>query len=411
MTDTRDAAEAAFDSTFLDASQPADKPLSDAAFQAPPDQPAQPKTEEQARPDTRDAISKALDDLEAKEAKDKPADDKKPDEADKAKPEQPKTEDKASKPRADDGKFAKAEEPKDGAAKVEQSAPEKAPQGQEAEAARQSEGRKHVEPPARFLPEARQKWANVPNEVKAEVHRVSQEYETEIERVRPAVEAYESVKEYDDLAKNSGTTMRDAMERYVTIDKLLISHPEQGIARILQSIGVTPEQLADALTKNPDAFRVQQQQAPTPPQPQASPDTQRLTQEVSDLKAFIMSQHVEQQARPIIETFAAAHPDYYDLQPAIKTVLESGVVEKMHGKGLTPEQRLSVAYRMAGGNAPSQSAAPPALAHSSADDDRLVDPAGQKSVRGAPAAGFDTQVKRPKNNRDAAAAALAELGI
>lgn len=401
MTDTREAAEAALSSTLLDAGQPTEKPLSDAAFNAPPQQEEAPKAEE-PKASSREALSKALDDVEAKE---KPAEKaKEAPEAEKPKDEAAKTEDKPQKARAEDGKFAKADKPVDGDAKAEPGAADKAAQGQEAEAARQSEGRKHAEPPARFLPEARAKWANVPNEVKTEVHRVAQEYDAELERVRPAVEAYESVKEYDEMAKGAGTTMKDAMRNYVEIDKLLISSPAQGIARVLQAINITPEQLVDAITKNPNAFKVQAQPQPQQ-QPQVAPEVARLQEENQALR-----QHaIAAAARPIIDAFKADHPDYVEREPQVLAILKSGVVDQIYGSGLSPVQRLTEAYRMAGGTPPSQPVPLAAPTHSAPETDRPVDPAGQKSVRGAPSAGFDPQVRRPKSNREAAAAALDEV--
>lgn len=395
MADTLDAATAAFDSTFIDNAPVAEKPLSDVAFEAPPVQETadEPKVVEPKGKSTRDSITEALDKVEAEGKEPKPEDEKA------AKEETPKSD----KARAEDGKFAKAKEPET-PAKVEPSAPEKVAQGQEADPARQSEGRKHVEPPARFLPEARQKWANVPNEVKAEFHRVTQEYDSEIERSRPAVEAYESVKEYDEMAKGAGTTMKDAMRNYVEIDKLLISNPAQGLARILQSINISPEQLAEALAKNPQAFKVQA--TPKPADPQPSPQVQQLQQQNQQLQQEL----IRNQALPIINSFAAAHPDYKEREQEVFAILKSGVIDQLYGTGLSPEQRLAQAYRMAGGSPshPSPEAPP---ANSDAPQDRPVDPAGQMSIRGAPHPGFDPQVKRPKNNREAAEAALDALGL
>src|SRR5687767_656035 len=123
MTENREAAEAALaNSTVLDAGAPTEKPLSDAAFQAPPSEPVKP--EEPKAPTTRDTIAKALDEVEAKDRETAAKAEKSADEA-KAKAAEAKAEDKPSKPRADDGKFAKSEEPKGEADKAEQGAAEK----------------------------------------------------------------------------------------------------------------------------------------------------------------------------------------------------------------------------------------------------------------------------------------------
>ena len=113
---------------------------------------------------TREALEKAFREGDTKREAEKSA---KPDAKDDTRPDDAKAE------------KAKADAPKDNAAvktdakaeetapKAEQGAPDKAAAGQGGDEVRPSEGRKHVDPPARFLPEARAKWANTPNEIKA----------------------------------------------------------------------------------------------------------------------------------------------------------------------------------------------------------------------------------------------------
>jgi len=320
------------------------------------------------------------------EPKDEKADKAK--DADKAKVEdKAKAEEKPEKARGNDGKFAKGDGDKPDAKAVEGEAAKPATERAGQDDTRQSEGRKHTEPPARFLPEARTKWANVPNEVKTEVHRVTAEYDAELERVRPAAEAYESVKEYDEMAKSAGTTMKDAMRNYVEIDKLLLSNPAQGFARIMQSIGITPQQLVQEITKNPQAFQLAPQQPSPQPQQQVSPEVQRLQQENQELR----HDAIVRAAQPIIDAFAADHADFSEKWPTMQAIIRSGVITELYGTGLTPAQRLAEAYRMAGGNAPSQSAPQALPDHSDASAARPAKPdAGTKSVRGAPNDGDDT---------------------
>lgn len=422
MTENREAAEAALSSsTVLDAGVPNEKPLSDAAFQAPPAEPVKP--EEPKAPSTRETIAKVLDEVEAKDKETAAKAEKAVDDA-KAKANEAKAEDKPSKARADDGKFAKTEKPEGEPEKAEQSAAEKPAAGQDGDGTRQSEGRKHVEPPARFLPEARVKWANVPNEVKTEVHRVAQEYEAEIEKGRAVAERYESIRQFDEVAKSNGRELKDSLTKVVQIEQALAKSPIVGLEMILREIGprkqdgsplslhdiaqhvarLTPEQFNQNLQGAlPQAQQPQQQR-------QASPEVAAIAQELKALKTELAQTKIT----PVLERFAADHADYHQLSPQIATVLKSGVIDQIYGTGLSPEQRLEQAYRMAGGQGPASRSAPEPLAAApapAADTDRPVDPAGQKSVRGAPASGFDPTVRRPKNNREAAAAALAEAGI
>lgn len=300
----------------------------------------------------------------------------------------------AEKARAEDGKFAKAVTDTD-PVKVEadKSAAEKpATERAETDDKRSSEGRKYVEPPARFLPEARTKWANVPNEVKAEMHRVSQEYEHREQQTRSTVERYETIRQFDEQARANGRDLKDSLNKMVQIEQALSRSPVMGLEMILREIGPrkadgSPMSLHDIATQvarlSPQQYAqnmgMHQQQA-QPRQQQADPKVAQLEQTVASLQSMM----VQQQANPIIQSFAAAHPDYYALEQSIADVLKSGIIDRIHGTGLTPEQKLAQAYRIAGGQGPSS--------HASADSqapipvppkDRPVDPAGQKSITGA----------------------------
>jgi hypothetical protein len=340
-------------------------------------------------------LEKELADIRGKEGDAKEPDAKPVEAKDKApeKDAKAEVEEKPAKPRAEDGKFAKAE-------KAETQPEAKADQGEPAKAAeqaaperRQSEGR-HPEPPARFLPEARAKWANVPNEVKAEVHRVSQEMERESQQLRASHERYSQLKDFDDLARSNGRDLRESLTKVNEIENSLRQNPIAGLDAVLREIGprrqdgspLTIMDVAQFLSQNPQAY--QPSMAVSAP-PQAQPP--QTNQEIEALKAEIMSMRAEQTVVPVINAFADTHPDFGALESGIVEILNSGVIEKLHGNGLSLEQRLSEAYRMAGGQGPSSRPDTDlSAAHSAVTTERPVNPdAGTKSVRGAPANGFD----------------------
>ncbi|GLQ53759.1 hypothetical protein [Devosia nitrariae] len=311
---------------------------------------------------------------------------------------------------------------------TDRGAPEKPATGQGAPDDRQSherestgrkpgsaEGRlrqgEHAEPPARFLPEARTKWANVPNEVKAEVHRLSKEYEGEIDRHRQATERFEGVKRFDDIARANGRELKDTLNRIVAVEQALARSPIAGLEMILREVGPrkadgsplslydvaqsvarqTPQQYAQSLQG-----ALAQRSAARAGGQQRSPEVRAMAQEVRSMRIELAASRLE----PMLTAFAAAHPDYHALEERIAGVLTSGVIDKLYGTGLTPEQRLIEAYRMAGGTAPSSRSEPPAPpSHSSADTAPPVHPeAGKKSVRGAPNGGEDAVADRPKQS-------------
>src|SRR5690606_13580969 len=185
-------------------------------------------------------------------------------------------------------------------------------------------------------------------------------------------------------------------------------NPAQGLASIMQALGVTPQQFAEYVSKNPQAAMAPQAARPVAPQQQAIPEVQQLKSEVEALKTQLVTQSVT----PIIERFASEHPDYHTLESQIAAVLQSGVIDQIYGTGLSPEQKLAEAYRMAGGNlSPSRSEPEPVPQHSdAAPPARPVDLDGQKSIKGAPTAGQTGQPKWvPKTNREALERAFASV--
>ena len=61
--------------------------------------------------------------------------------------------------------------------------------------------------------------------MKAETHRALKEMEQGIEKYRATASAFEELREFDELAKQTGTTMKAAMQNYVGIEKML----EEGV--------------------------------------------------------------------------------------------------------------------------------------------------------------------------------------
>lgn len=406
-TDLAAAAEAGLNSLSLDDAGVNERPLSDAAFEAPKVE-EQTEAKESAKPTTREALEKALDQVEAKDKETAEKAEKAVSDA-KAKADEAKEAEKADKTRDETGKFAKADKVEANKGASEKTAAERsAPEDN-----RQSEGRKYAEPPARFLPEARTKWANVPNEVKAEFHRVSQEFETEIEQSKAARERYEPIRQFDEMARQNGRELKDSLAKVVQIEQHIARDPIGALDTILREIGprkadgspVSLYEVAQVVVQQgPQAAR--QRVAPANQAQQMPPQVQELATKVQELEAQLKTAPIV----PVIERFAAQHEDYQTLEPQIAAILKSGVIDQIYGTGLSPEQKLAEAYRMAGGSSPSRSAPEPVQQHSEPKNEPSED-AGLKSIRGAPTGGADPAKKRFKSNRDAATAALAELGI
>lgn len=361
-----------------------------------PNSPLAGKEHEEEKPSkplsTRDAVAKAYDEAgkaakeEGEDAKAKLKDEEK---------SQPKAKVEEEKPAAEkagaDEKPAKAEKPAaDG---------QEQPEGDKRAKA---EDKPFYEAPKRLLPKAKEAWANVPNVVKGEIHRIEREHEQEVSQYRESHEKWQKLAKFNDMAKSHNTTVADALERYTAVDALLHRNPIEGIRQVLQTVGITPQQYAQHVLANPDSHK-----APPPP---AAPDpvARQASTEVQQLRAEIEQMKLAQAAKEIIEPFAAEHPRYHELQEDIAFFLQSGKIPQ----SLSPHERLEAAYDMAERINPRSMSPEPPAPRVAPEPEPAVDPRGTKSIRGAPSAGFDpAQNGRARTRRGAVEAAMAEFGV
>lgn len=349
--------------------------------------PAEPKkTPEQAR---SDAINKAMDKAL-------------PPEKDEAKePEKPKAPKRDPEPDADDD--SEAEE-----------APARPDDGDEPSEGKKPEPvarTKNDTAPDKIAPFARDKWANVPREIKAEVHRIIEAQDNDAKQYAEDREFREGMREYDELAKKAGTTVKDAMARYVDIDKRLNSQDANERARtaleVMQSSNIDVVKFARAIVQNEQQF----QQAP---QSRPDPAVARIEQQVQQLTQAQAQQSEAARIAPLqqaVEQFAASKPDYAALESDIADLLKTGIIQRKY-PGLAADQLLAEAYRRSGGShltsAETQSAA--SVTPDEPTEPRPVNPAGRKSVSGSPSG--DPRITPKKLSRSAAVEkAMREAGL
>lgn len=259
---------------------------------------------------------------------------------------------------------------------------------------RENEKRRYSVVAERFTPEARAKWDNVPHPVKAELFRLSQERDTEVQRYRQSHERYEQFRQYDDLARTNGRDLRQSLEKVVAVERALAANPISGLDMILREVGPRKpdgqplslyEVAQHIVSRGPQAYQqmAAQPMVHQPQQRQSDPEIAALRQELAAMKT-------EQTVVPVVNSFAQTHPDFEQLAPQIKAILESKVIDGIYGSGLSYEQKLSEAYRMAGGRASMQQMPEDTDETHSEVAARPVNPdAGKKSVRGAPSNGAD----------------------
>lgn len=351
-----------------------------------PAEPEAPKT-------AGEAVRKAMEAVKAKEAAKaaeldngaKPAEPKDPaakvDIKAEVKPPEVKAEAKPAE-RAADGKFApKAADP--------QAQP--APDGQQPPTGAEQAKQPGIhEAPARFDAAAKAEWPNAPESIKGAVHRTIRELETGIEEHR---QRWEPIRQYDEMAKQYQTDLPAALERYVSMDKLLSQDLATGLDSIIRDktggqAGLR-EFVAQLSGQQPD---------------QATAQTDRtmheLRQQISGLQQQLqgVTGHIQQQTAASVNeqvsTFAADKPDF--------EALSDKVVEHI-GKGLDLEAAYAAAKQDAETMARSLGFVPATEVSqplSPASQPTPLKPAGQKSVSGAPATGSDpaSQKKAPASS-------------
>lgn len=380
--------------------------------------PEPPKEEPKpAKMSAEDAISKAFDDAGAKD--DGAEDDKAPTKAEKP------VEAKEVKPAKAEKSLEK--DPSNEAATSEQEEAD----GRAGKTKRELRSESLLDPPpapSRFTPSAKEKWVNTPQAVKFEISRYMQETEQEIAQYREHKQFREELKEFEDLAKKHNVPFKQVLSNYVDIErkfsedpatgfKQLFNNlgmsPTQAVGHILRAFNATPQQLIEHITKAPHEYTQlaqQRMQAPQPQQPTNVPDPR-----IQQLEERLAALDAEKVANNVIAPFAEEYPEYYEHEDQIAKVLQSGIIEQIHGNGLSPRDKLEIALGMV---------APHALKRSSQsqeesrqqvpvpaarDTSPVVDLRGTKSIKGAPH-GVQTDRRGKMSKEDAINEAMARFG-
>lgn len=346
-----------------------------------PETPTTPEKTEPRKPES------ARDSLEA-EAKKLAASGKEDDDQDDDDGEDTKVKDKAE---AKD-KPAKAEA-KESEAKAEDKS------GQEAKTPKPSEGRKIIEAPARLLPQNRELWKGVAHPIREEWVRREQDFEREVSELREHKVFREELKDFEELATKHNLPFKEALSNYVDIEKKFSEDPAQGfrqlcqnlgmsppqaIGHILRSANVTPQQLMEHMQRQPEAYTGLAPQRTQ--QPQGQPQQRAPDPEVTALKAQVQAMQAQSLEQQVIRPFAEEYPEYYDHEEQIAKVLQSGIIDQIHGAGLSPRDKLMAALGMVSPG----SVAKGSVRSLPVDEDDTTPPAGDlrgaKSIKSSPGA-------------------------
>jgi hypothetical protein len=247
-----------------------------------------------------------------------------------------------------------------------------------------------AEPPTRFSPDAKTAWKDAPEPVRAEVHRAFREMEQGIQKYRDDATAFADLRDYDALAKQHGTTIRQTMDQYLRLSQTLQSRdPMPAIQELLRHAGMTVQDLVTHVTgQQPEQASAGAAREIMELRNQVGQLQQQLQGELGQVKSTLQNQQA-QGLLGEIQHFAQDKPRFDELSMEIAAQVRAGYP-------------LDEAYVRAERLNPLPAAPPPPAAAQNGAPDPVVQPRGSLSVTGAPAAGSDPRNRGPSPTTRAA---------
>jgi hypothetical protein len=179
--------------------------------------------------------------------------------------------------------------------------------------------------PTRFSREAQVEWAKTSPVVRAETERAFRELEGGLQQYQ---QRFEPLKPYDDMARNSGTTLHEALNRYVGLESTLRTDPLSAFRSICENAGLDVQKVGEALAGMPAT------------QGGAPPEMTPLLSEIAELKRQLgtVSQTFEQQrTEQELNRWASDKPRFSELRQVMGQLMQAGMAGD-----------LDQAYEMAG---------------------------------------------------------------
>lgn len=274
----------------------------------------------------------------------------------------------------------------------------------------------YKEPPAGFDPAAKGEWEAVPESVRGAMHRRAQEMEQGIAKYRADAQEYEPVKKYAEMAKQSGTTLDQALSRYVQMEEGLRRDPIAGLEAVVANLGLKgpngqPATLRDIaahiMGQKPDQLASRQEATIA----QLNRQLQEVTQKLGGFQQHIETQQMQaktSQAESEWQSFQREYPRAAELEAPIAEFLT-----KYPAPANMPiKDRLADAYAWAVAKSPEgvHTAEPPLVQTQAAP---FPNPAGQKSISGAPGGNpqIPTGSRKPVNRSAAIEKAMRAAGL
>lgn len=258
-----------------------------------------------------------------------------------------------------------------------------------------------ADPPSRFSADAKAAWKDAPAPVQAEINRAIKELEGGLKEYQSAVEP---LKRHFALAKQNNTTVHDALDGYLNVERALRGQDTgqklTALEGIFETAGISPRDYAAHIMG----------QKPDEAQSRSDQTIMQLRREIDGLKQQMggVSQSIQERQNKEVEATVA---EFARNNPRLNDHDFANTVSKLLQSGMTGD--LKAAYDMAEKLNPSPvveqpPAAPAAQTKPASDQTRKAN----LSIGGAPTGGSNpAQRKTPQSARDALNNAFASLGI
>jgi hypothetical protein len=189
------------------------------------------------------------------------------------------------------------------------------------------------EPPQRMADHAKAAWADTPEPVRGEIHRMHQEFGNAYNQLKPIADAFQPIARFHQMAAQHGTTLERALTNYTSMEQKLRQDVVGGLDVIVNNLNLkSPDGqrlgLRDiayhVLSQSPEAL---QQTQLGNSQTAAQHQIGALHQEINGLKQALHQMHTQQQfayTRSQVDHFADSHPRFDELGVLIKNELDLG---------------------------------------------------------------------------------------
>lgn len=192
-------------------------------------------------------------------------------------------------------------------------------QQEQEQAAPEGEPEIRLAPPPGWSPQAKAAYASLPPEVQEAVAR--REYE--VNNGFRKLQEYKGLDEYVEIARNSGTTLKEALDRYRAAEDALDQDFNGGIVQLCQMYGVHPVQLAQNMMR---AFGQGGPGRMPQVDPQSSLMAQRLAGMEETVRTLISEREMAEQEgiNAALASFAEENLYFEDVRMDMADLIRSG---------------------------------------------------------------------------------------